>query len=427
MKYLKILAEFFLLAFIFFLPWQIKLILIPSENNFNEISLYLSHIFLLASFIFFFVIQLIRKKEHQASPKIWNFLAALVVFMLISVFAASNKLIFAYHFVILLAGVALFYLLREGLKAASYQGSFFSRARAIYVFLASMFLQASLGIYQFLSQHTFANKYLGLAEHSPQAEGTSVIETISGRWLRAYGGMDHPNILGGVLVFALLLTAFLLAKKKIINSKVQAYGLLLLFVNYFVSLTAFFFTFSRSAWLAFLAGIVLLGINVYKKEDKWVKGRFLMLMIFSLVFFFLAVLPYKEIVLTRLKVNSRLEQVSLNQRSSQLFEAGKLITKKPLFGIGAGNYVSLKQSLVNKNEADYVAPVHNTYVLIWAETGLFALASFLFFLLFLARHSRRQRFSLALIASLLVLMMFDHWFFSMPFGILFLFFILGLI
>jgi O-antigen ligase len=92
--------------------------------------------------------------------------------------------------------------------------------------------------------------------------------------LRAYGGLDHPNILGGVLVFALLLSAFLLARKKIINSRIEVWGLILLFFSYFFALIALFFTFSRTAWLAYLIGMVILAVTLIKREDSWVGGRF---------------------------------------------------------------------------------------------------------------------------------------------------------
>ena len=49
-----------------------------------------------------------------------------------------------------------------------------------------------------------------MAVHKAEELGTSVVETVGAdglgeRWLRAYGGLDHPNILGGILAVALLL------------------------------------------------------------------------------------------------------------------------------------------------------------------------------------------------------------------------------
>ena len=426
MKYLRHLTEASLLLFVFLLPWQTKLILRPDVNNFNEISLYLSQIVLLLAVIFFLSYQLFKKRENKEVPRLWYFLGGLEIFYLISFFFASDKLLATYYFAILLSGLALFYILREGLNKNVYEDSCFNRVRAIYAFLISIFLQSVLAIYQFLTQSTFSNKYLGIASHDPHALGTSVIEASSGRWLRAYGGLDHPNILGGVLVFALLLTAFLLAKRKIINSRIQNYGLLLMFVSYFVYLMALFFTFSRSAWLAFFIGLIFLAVAIMRKEDKWVKGRFLVLIFFSILLFVLAAFPYKDLVRTRLSVQSRLEQISLTERTDQVFSAKDVIKKHPLFGVGAGNYVNYVEK-ESELKNDFIQPVHNSYLLLWAETGLFSLVLLLLFIYFLIRKGRRETFSLAVIVALLLLMFFEHWFFSLPFGIIFFFFILGVI
>lgn len=426
MKYLKILTETFLLLFVFSLPWQTKLILLPAENNFNEISLYFSHLILFIALIFFFLHQILKKKSEAKISKMWYFLGGLELFYFISFFFAQDKLLATYRFVILLMGLALFYLLREGLNKSAYEDSCLNRVRAIYAFIISLFLHASLGIYQFLTQSSFSNKYLGIAMHDPMLAGTSVIETASGRWLRAYGGLDHPNILGGLLVFGLLLTAYLLARKKIINSRIQVYGLLLLFGSYFVFLMALFFTFSRGSWLAYFIGLIVLLISIIKKEDKWVMGRFLVLMFFSILLFILAVFPYKELVQTRFQADSRLEIVSINERSEQVTAAEKLIKKNPIFGIGPGNYIRTLESENIANHS-FIQPVHNSFLLLWAENGLLALVSLFLFIFFIIRDGRRQTFSLAIIVSLFVLMLVEHWFFSLPFGILIFFFILGVI
>lgn len=427
MKLLRLLTETFLLAFVFLLPWQTKLILQASANNFTEISLYASHLALLLALISFFSYQLAKKGSlKDKSSAVWYFLGGLEIFILASFFFAPDKLLSAYHYFLFLGGLGLFYLLREGMKRVPYEDSCLSRTRAIYVFLISMFLQSSLGIYQFLSQNSFASKYLGLAEHNPQILGVSVVETLSGRWLRAYGGMDHPNIFGGVLVFILLFSAFSLVRKKIINSQIQAWGVLLLFFSYFFALAALFFTFSRAAWLAYFIGLGVLLISVIRKEERWVTGRLLALILFSAILFVTAFLPYRELVFTRLNADTRLERISLTERQDYLAEAGEIIKKNPLFGVGIGNYITTVE-INNQVDKRYSQPVHNTFLLMFAESGIFAFLFLILFIVFLSKDDRRQTFSLPIIISLIILMMFDHWLFSLPFGILFFFFILGVI
>lgn len=431
MKYLKILTETFLLIFIFLLPWQTKLILVPATNNYLELSFYLSYLPLLLSLICFIVYRLLLKKDESETrkkiPKYWFFLFAFIFFNIISLFFASDKLLASYKIGVLLLALALFYILKLALNQESLLQGFISRSRAIYVFLASIFLQAILGIYQFLSQSTFASKYLGLAFHDPALAGTSVIETSSGRWLRAYGGLDHPNILAGVLVVALLLAAYLLAKRKIINSRLHIYGLLSIFIAYFIYLSALFFSFSRSAWLAFLVGAVALGLFFFKKEDKWTKGRYFVLLFFSLMLVATLSFSYRDLLSTRIQASSRLEQISLNERSEQLQSARSLIKKEAWLGLGTGNYIVALKNTLPEKEAAYAQPVHNSYILLLLENGIFALLSFLLFIFFLGKDNKRGPLFLALILALGVLMIFEHWFFSLPFGTLFLLFVLGLI
>lgn len=426
MRFLQKIIESLLLLFVFLLPWQAKLILRPEINNFNEIGLYLSHLVLLLALIFFFIYQLKKRSYLYRTPIIWYFLGGLEISILISFFVAPDKILAAYHYFLMLGGLGLFYLVREGINRGAYEESCLNRIRIIYTFLISIFFQSVLGIYQFLSQKSLVSKFLGLANHDPQVLGTSVIETASGRWLRAYGGLDHPNILGGVLVIALLLSAFLLARKRIINSQIQMGGVLLLFCSYFFSLAALFFTFSRTAWLASVIGFVVLLLSILKEEDHWVLKRLLGIIFFSLILFSLAFLPYKELIMTRFRAETRLEQISLNERTDFSDEAIEIIKKNTWLGIGAGNYVKQKE-IVKTDATPYEQPVHNAFLLIFAESGIFAFLSLILFLVFLTKNGRRQNFSLAIIVSIVILMLFDHWLMSLPFGVLFFFLILGVI
>ena len=424
MRLFQRLTETFLLIFVFLLPWQTKLILRSSGSNFNEISIYVSQLVLLLALISFFIYKLGVKESNRPTPAIWYFLGGLELFVLISFFFAPDKLLALYHYLLFLGGIGLFYLVREGINREAYEESCLNRTRIVYVFLFSVFLHSVLGIYQFLSQSSFSFKYLGLASHDPYIAGSSVVEVLSGRWLRAYGGLDHPNILGGVLVAALLLSAFLLARKKIINSQVQMWGVILLFFSYFFALVALFFTSSRTAWSAYLIGMIVLAVALIKKEDRWVIGRFCALSFFSILLLLLAAFPYKELVFTRFQAEGRLEKISISERQESIMEAGAIIQKNPLFGVGTGNYV---KSLALIKSGDNVQPVHNSFLFIFAESGVFAFVSIILFIFFLAKSKRSENFSLAIIVSMFVILMLDHWLFSLPFGILFFFLILGLI
>lgn len=427
MKILNKIVSCSIYLIVFLLPWQTKLILRSGLNNFQEISLYVSQLVLLLVFFLFVFYKVNTRSLSGKLSNVWYFLAGFELFTLFSFFFASDKVLAFYGYLVVLAALGMFYLLRAGTSKENYEDSCFSKIGILHAFLASMFLQSILGIYQFLSQSSFANKYLGLAVHDPLTLGTAVVETLSGRWLRAYGGFDHPNIFGGVLAIALILAAYMLAKKKVINSTKELMSSLFLFVFYFFALFALFFTFSRAAWLAYAIGSLVLLISLALKEDRWVLGRHLAVIFFSALLLILVVIPYRELACTRVSAEGRLEQKSISERQEYLVDAQEMIKKKWLFGVGLNNYtVTLEKAEPGQPGYAY-QPVHNAFLVLWAQAGLISLLCFLGFLFFLAKKDRQETFSLAVIGVLVVLMLFDHWLFSLPFGVLFLFFALGLI
>ena len=428
MKLLRKTVEYLFYFFIFLLPWQTKLILRPAADNFAEISLYATHLLLAIILILFFIYKFREKKNTEKISPLWGALVGLELLILTSFFFAADQVLAFYHYVLFVVGVGLFYLVREETKEGFYKENRFDKFKIIYSFLAGIFLQAILGIYQFLTQQTFACKYFGLAPHDAGTLGTAVIETASGRWLRAYGGFDHPNIFGGVLAIALIFTAYLLARKKMIRSGQEVGESIFLFIFYFTALIALFFTFSRAAWLAYGFGLLVLFIALIIKKDYWILGRFLALFFFSAIMLAIVACPYQDLLQVRIDGTARLEQKSLNERWEGLGQAKDLIKHNLLFGVGTGNYtVALERQDQAKKPAYDYQPVHNVFLLLWTESGLFALVFFFAFLFFLIKENRRAVFSGAIFTALIILMLFDHWLLSLPFGILFLFFILGLI
>lgn len=427
-KFLRKTTEYLTYLFIFILPWQAKLIIRPGETNYSEISLYISHILLILILLLFLAVRLREKGPDEENRPLIYSLVALEVFIFISIFFAPDQILAAYRYFIILVGLSLFFIVRFGTASRSYQDPLFDKAALIYSFLAGVFVQAVLGIYQFLTQTSFAFKYLGIAAHNPSTLGTAVIETANGRWLRAYGGLDHPNILGGVLAVSLILSAYLLAKKKMLNTSKQVWSSVFLFVFYFIALYALFFTFSRSAWLALAVGFFTLLLIFIINKDKWVLSRFIALVFFSAVLIGIAALPYQELLMVRLDAQTRLEQKSITERQTYIVQAKDILEQKYLTGVGVGNYsVAVGLADHNKKSAWEYQPVHNTFLLFWTECGMFAFLSFFAFLFFLMKNGRREAFAWAILAPLVIIMLLDHWLISLPFGVLFLFFLFGLI
>ncbi len=424
--------EYGFYLFVFLLPWQTKVVIRPAATNFNEISIYASQIILLIIMVAFFVWQLLRHQEDEAASPLWLSLIGLEIGVLISFFFAPDQRLAFYHYAVILAGIGLFYILRSATASRNYEDGRLDANKVMATLLFSTFFQAILGVYQFLTQNAPVNKYLGLAVHHATVAGTAVVETSSGRWLRAYGGLDHPNILGGVLAITLLIAAYWLAKRKMIRSTREIISSAALFIFYFVALAALFFTFSRSGWLAFLFGLAALAIIFFRLKDRWLLGRFLALVFFSAVMLFIIAFPYRDLALARTvgvsDAGARLEQQSLSERGQGWWEAKEIISRQGLFGAGVGNYVRVLSD--NDNQARNVfayQPVHNVGLLLLAQSGILALLSFISFLYFLIKKDRRAVFGGAIMVAMIVIMLFDHWLISLPFGVLFMFLIFGLL
>ena len=451
---LKKLIEYGLCLLVFLLPLQTRWIIRPGELNggyfeYGTISLYVTDIVLLA-ILLLFAIDLFKNKKIQNSKftrqastgKIQNssiILAGLELIVFISCCFADNKLVAFYKYAWFFLGVGFFFLIVK----ANY-----SRLKLLFSFFFGVFISASLGIWQFLNQNSFANKWLGLAKHDPAEPGVSVIEVIGNlgigdRWLRAYGALDHPNMLGGLLVVGMLMLISVIiylkqakCEEKNICPKLTSLALkcyryiiltsyLLLLVFFF----ALFFTFSRAAWLAFVVGLFTVLIGTLIKKNRFGQIQILKIILIFGILIFILFISFQNLVLVRVKNESRLEQKSNIERLESNKIAWNMFRDNWLIGVGMGNYTMELAKMAPEKQAYFYQPAHNTYLLIAAEIGILGVALFLYLILYVSCHifKFKEIYKMSLIISLIVLLTFDHWFWSLHFGVLFLFFVLGFV
>jgi len=460
MNKFKNLVKYLLYFFAFILTLQTRWIIKAGSLNggyfeYGTISLYFTDIILLFIFILFIIFYFKRHifnfkscfnlTAKQAGERLdFRFLiiVSLCLITFISIFLASDKILAIYKFFNLILGAGLLWIL---IKAE------YDYIKLIYSFLAGIFLQAGLGLWQFLTQSTFANKWLGLAQHIPSIGGTSVIETLNGeRWLRAYGGLDHPNILGGVMVTGILILIWIYIKNNfqfsIFNPPAEQAGeragfkLFKLFIFYFtfiIFILTLFFTFSRGAWLALIISLIFIILMFLKIKEYFNLKNLLKLLTIAIVLFLVLIYQYKNLIITRTSGEARLEIKSTEERVESYKLAYKIIKEHPFFGVGIGNYeLSIKK--INPQMPSYFyQPVHNTLTLILGEIGIFGLIILIYLLILyfkfiiLNYKDENKNFkliiNLSLILAIFILIFFDHWFWSLHFGIIFIFFIMGLI
>jgi O-antigen ligase len=138
---------------------------------------------------------------------------------------------------------------------------------------------------------------------------------------------------------------------------------------------ALLLTGSRGAWLATFVSFIIFGIVALLRG--WLRFRIVALAIaFGLligIFFFGPI--YERIF--------GYDAGAAASRVTQYQVAFQIIKDHPIFGAGANNYFyALSQFLIrNPLEDVFRWVVHNKYLLVWAETGIFGLLFFILFLL----------------------------------------------
>ncbi|MFH0951332.1 MAG: O-antigen ligase family protein [bacterium] len=395
------------------LPLQTRYIFSYGQLNngpwsYGDISLYGLDILLLI----LIVIALVNKKETKINkinwPKYLAWLIVLIIASVLSIALAPDPLLASFGLVKILFGLGLFWLL----LSQSYD-----RWKFWLFFLTGSCLQAIMAIWQFLMQGNPASKWLGLSAHSAKTLGASVIETLGPdglgeRWLRAYGTLDHPNILGGLLVISLLLTTILLIKIQRQNLKQKKLYIYLLLGYSVIMSTGLFFTFSRAAWLALIVGWIILIIQYHQHWRSWLWPLIIMVVVAGYLMW-----PYHYLALARLDGTQRLEVKSLDERANYRQQAQQMIDQSWLTGVGLGNYGLAARELDNQQISYWYQPVHNTYLLIFAETGILGLLAIVFLLagLFVYSYQTKNAYW-PILGSWLILMSLDHWWWSLHYG-----------
>ncbi|MBI2051023.1 MAG: O-antigen ligase family protein [Parcubacteria group bacterium] len=420
MKFLNAVIQYGILLFVFLIPWQARLMLVPGSINgayweYGTRSLYATEALLFVILLAVVVkgaAYIMRSKPRFSMRRLASPAGALVVFLVwagASVFWSIDREVALEHWLVLIEAGAVFVIFVSGaipLRTLSWS------------IILSGSIQAVLGFVQFRMQEAAGGAWLGMAYQHASILGTSVVETDAMRLLRAYGSFPHPNMLGGWLALSLLL-----AMREVKRTPLTYIAIAFLSAGLAV-------TFSRGAWLAFGVGFALLVAawmrpNSPACNQAGARGRFffLPLLIIALFVGTLAVAypePFKE----RIFGGNRLEAKSVEERASGIAEAWQLIKQHPITGVGIGNYgLAVHRDIDASKPAYYYQPVHNVFLLAWAELGLVGLVLMTIFLLSLrtlalkgeAILSSRQGWLSAgvFLLPLMVLALFDHYLWSL--------------
>lgn len=274
----------------------------------------------------------------------------------------------------------------------------------------AMSLQAILGILQVMFGHSLGFQFFGEPTLSENTSHIARLSIFGWDLIRAYGTFSHPNILGGFLAISLLGTLLYPPESK----KERNGHLILQFIG-------ILFTFSRSALLGLIIGIIVLSfrsVSLLKTtHSRWTTRGIFLLVGIEILFIILS----RPIPLT--------EDPAIQSRIQGYQMAKDLILNHP-FGVGWGlETLYLDEvSEVNLKPWDY-QPTHNLFLLIWAETGWIGIASFVSLLIYsaykLSQHEKilgtkhesgKKNFFLAMGFVILCTGLVDHYWVSLEQG-----------
>lgn len=420
---MKNVSEKLFLLFVFLLPWQtvylLREIFVAGEKwQYGTIGMYFSvlilGIFYISLLLRFLRYGTVRQMINVASYKSVSLAVCLFIWLLAQLLWAEDVTLALYKSILLLYAILLPFAVRY-IQV--------DRHAIVTVFVSSLFLHAVIGLWQFFSQSTFSSTLLGIAHYESFKGGVSVIESETGRWLRAYGGFSHPNIFGGFMAVGALLSAGIWLEKRLSRSTFLHAGIayamtLLFFAGVLVS-------FSRSALLGFFFGLIVLIYFARMHFTKWFAWMTLGVGFLSVALVFYT--QYGDLWQMRGGGESRLEQKSSQERISQFGESIELIKDHHVFGTGIGNYTRVLATENPKRPTWQIQPVHNVDLLIIVELGIIGgvLLGILLIIwlldFFSIQKNQRNMLRISILACLSALCipaMLDHWLWTSHIGVL---------
>ncbi len=305
-------------------------------------------------------------------------------------------------------------------------------------------IQAIIAIAQFWLQRSIGLKFLGEPVINIFINGVAKIDVFGGKVLRAYGTFSHPNQLGAFLIVSCATSFYLFLTKDKAQKKLAA-----IFLG--LSVIGEVLTFSRAGIATMFVELLIIfyfGHKQFQSEEKYKDIKIKLFQAFKIIFvsLFLVCLAILPEIKSRVNFNDSAisDRVYYNGLGLQIFK------QNPLFGIGAGNIIPAIAKALPLNAYPWqVQPPHNYFLIVACETGIVGLALIIYLFLKIVFDLYRQittvkpleiepetgdsnqhveKFILfAILISFLILMQFDHYFYTLPQTQLLLWIVLGMI
>lgn len=247
----------------------------------------------------------------------------------------------------------------------------------LYALLTGVSLQILIGIAQFTLKRDLGLQALGEAAPDSILGANLGVYLTEGAVYRIGGLMGHPNLLAAYL--ALLLPIFLASTLSSYGGKVKT----ALIVVSAMGLIELVLTLSRSGWAAFAAAFACLLIITF--TNRYIRTRFFVAKVSLAIASFMGLILGSGPVLRRILQS---DSGALDFRWEWMGVAWRMVEARPFLGFGLNTFeyqmvpYTPEQSVsaLLDRFGEVWPPVHNIYLLIWAEQGTLG------FLLFAAFH-----------------------------------------
>ena len=262
----------------------------------------------------------------------------------------------------------------------------------------SSILFGVIGIIQFYLQRSIGGPFYFLGERSFNANtvGIAVVSLLNIDRLRAYSTFPHPNALAGyaAVVLMLLLNSY----KSIKDTK----NYIPMVLSLGILSVVLILTFSKAAYVSIVLIALLYMVN--KAQDKYkhrlVKMSFLLIV--SVSFLLAIITPTKTNYMVGRSVLERVKLANV---------AGQEFSENVFTGVGENNFIiKLSKRELPTQIKWLLQPVHNIYLLVLSEAGIFIFIIFVYFLYKILTIALKTKSNLLYIYLFILLTgVFDHY------------------
>lgn len=361
--------------------WQETIFIQGNYNPYLSFNLYVGEFFVFLTSGAFLIEAILNKRKLNFQKKSFFVATGIFFLSLFSIIFADNKTSALLANIHVLSAIQIFLLIRHEIMPLE---------KTKKIFLTALIFQSLVAILQTILQKSVGLTMLGESNIGQNISGVAKISALGHTLIRGYGTLPHANILGGFLGIGLLL----LIQEPPKSKKFLLWEIILC--------VGFLLTLSKGAFIAIFLALFL------TKRIPWKIGWPILGLLLSIVF-----IKWKDFLLNE-SFLERLEYIEISFA---------MLAAKPL-GVGLSQFTANIQEFATlKLQPWQYQPVHNIYLLITNELGIW---SGLAIIGGLSHLFIKQKTPFVLVIFILIAGLFDHYFISLPQGLMLTGFVLGI-